>query len=167
MNSINNYILPVIALFIILYGFLKKNDVYSSFIDGAKEGFNVIIDIAPTVITMIFVIEIFLRSNFINIILGSLFHIKPEIISMIFLRPVSGNATLGILQNVFEKYGPDSYNGLLASLIQGSTETTIYVIALYFGSIGIKNVKSTLKIGLIVDFIGIIFGLLFAYIFFL
>ena len=85
---------------------------------------------------------------------------------MMFLRPVSGNATLGILSEIFNKYGPDSFNGLLGSLIQGSTETTIYVIALYYGSIGIKKIKGTLKIGLIVDLIGVLLGLILSYFFF-
>ena len=167
MNNISNYILPIIALVIIVYGLIHKVNVYESFLNGCKEGFNVIIDITPTIITMVFAIEIFLKSNFMFNIIKNIKLISPEVLSMMILRPVSGSATLGILSDVFSKYSPDSFNGLLGSLIQGSTETTIYVIALYYGSIGIKNIKNTLKIGLIVDLIGILLGFFFAYFFFL
>lgn len=167
MNNISNYILPIIALVIIVYGLTHKVNVYESFLNGCKEGFNVIIDITPTIITMVFAIEIFLKSNFMFNIIKNIKLISPEVLSMMILRPVSGSATLGILSDVFSKYSPDSFNGLLGSLIQGSTETTIYVIALYYGSIGIKNIKNTLKIGLIVDLIGILLGFFFAYFFFL
>lgn len=166
MIEISNYILPIIALFIIGYGYIKKVDIYNSFLNGCKDGFNVIIDITPTLLTMIFAIEIFLKSNFLAYIFGNIKVISPEVLSMMFLRPVSGSATLGILSNVFSKYGPDSFNGLLASLIQGSTETTIYVIALYYGSVGVKKIKNTLKIGLLVDFFGILLGLVLSYFFF-
>ncbi|MBO4600766.1 MAG: spore maturation protein [Bacilli bacterium] len=167
MNNISNYILPIIALVIIVYGLIHKVNVYESFLNGCKEGFNVIIDITPTIITMVFAIEIFLKSNFMFNIIKNIRLISPEVLSMMILRPVSGSATLGILSDVFSKYSPDSFNGLLGSLIQGSTETTIYVIALYYGSIGIKNIKNTLKIGLIVDLIGILLGFFLAYFFFL
>lgn len=166
MINFNDYLIPIIILFIIFYGFFKKVNVYESFLSGCIEGFKVIIDISPTVITMIFAINIFLNSGIMNIFSAHLSKLSPEVLSMMLLRPISGNATLGILQNVYLKYGCDSFNGLLASLVQGSTETTVYVIALYYGSIGVKKIKNTLKIGLVVDFFGIVLATLFAYLFF-
>ena len=166
MINISNYIIPIISLSIIIYGYIKKVDIYNSFLNGCKDGFQVIIDIAPTVLTMIFAIEIFLKSNFLTYIFRHLKVLSPEVISMMLLRPVSGNATLGILSEIFNKYGPDSFNGLLGSLIQGSTETTIYVVALYYGSVGVKKIRNTLKIGLIVDLIGILLAILLSYFFF-
>ena len=166
MLNINNYVLPFIIIFIILYGYFKKINVYDSFLKGTIDGFKVVIDITPTIITMIFVINIFIESNFFGYILSNIKLIKPESLSMMLLRPVSGNATLGIMQEIFIKYGPDSFNGILASLMQGSTETTIYVLALYFGSIGVKNYKNTLKIGLLVDLFGILLAFTVTYFFF-
>lgn len=166
MNHVSDYILPLISLFIIFYGFFHKVNVYDSFIKGVIEGFKVIIDIAPTVITMIFVIDLFLKSNITYYLFNKISFFKHEIISMMFLRPISGTATLGIMQQIFDKYGPDSSAGYLASLLQGSTETTVYVIALYFGSVNIKKIGNTLKIGLIVDLIGILFAIFFSYLFF-
>ena len=166
MIDINNIILPVIVLFIIFYGHLKHVDIYNSFLSGCMDGFNVIVDITPTIITIIFAIEILLKSNFLTYVFSGLNKFTPELISMMILRPISGNATLGILSDIYRKYGVDSYNGFLASLIQGSTETAIYVVALYYGSVGVKKIKNTLKIGLIVDFIGILLGILFASFFF-
>lgn len=166
MNSINDYILPIISILIIIYGYLKKVNIYESFLNGVTDGFKVIIDIAPTIITMCFVINIFISSKFLHYFISNVKILPPEIFSMLILKPISGSATLGILKNIFDIYGPDSFNGLLASLIQGSTETTVYVIALYFGSVGIKKIKNTLKIGLLVDAFGIILGVIFAYLFF-
>ena len=167
MINISDYILPLIAFFIIFYGYFHKINVYESFLKGCIDGFNVIIDIAPTIISMVFVIEIFLKSKFIHYVVGNFLGFSPETLSMMLLRPISGSATLSIMQNIFVKYGPDSFNGLLSSLIQGSTETTIYVIALYYGSVGIKKIRNTLKIGLLVDLIGIVLALIFSYFSFL
>ena len=163
---INNFILPLIILVITFYGFIKKVNVYETFLEGCKDGFKIVIDIAPTIITMIFVITIFIKSNFIHYISKDIRIISPEIISMSLLRPISGSATLGLMEEIFLVYGPDSFNGFLASLLQGSTETTVYVVALYYGSIGIKNIKNTLKIGLIVDLFGILFAILLGFLFY-
>ena len=85
---------------------------------------------------------------------------------MIFLRPISGNASLAILNNIMKIYGPDSYLGLLASVIQGATDTTVYVLALYFSSIKIKNSRYALWVGLFADFCGILTALIVARFFF-
>lgn len=166
MLFINNLIVPIIILFIIFYGYIHKINVYDSFLKGLTDGFKLIIDISPTIIAMIFVVNIFTKSNFVNLLFSSVKGISPNLFSMALLRPISGNASLGVMQDIFEIYGPDSLNGFIASLLQGSTETTIYVVALYFGSIGVKKVKNTIKIGLIVDLIGIILAFLLGYLFY-
>lgn len=166
MLFINNLIVPIIILFIIFYGYIHKINVYDSFLKGLTDGFKLIIDISPTIIAMIFVVNIFTKSNFVNLLFSSIKGISPNLFSMALLRPISGNASLGVMQDIFRIYGPDSLNGFIASLLQGSTETTIYVVALYFGSIGVKKVKNTIKIGLIVDLIGIILAFLLGYLFY-
>lgn len=159
---INNLIFPLIIIIVIFYGYYKKVNIYESFLEGIKEGFLTIIDIAPTIISMVFAINIFLDSKIINYLIGFNSYINSDILSMIVLRPVSGNATLSILNSIYIKYGVDSNIGFIASLIQGSTETTVYVIALYYSYINVKKIKNTLKIGLIVDLFGIILALFIA-----
>ena len=153
---LNDFLIPIIVIVIVFYGFIKKCDIYDSFINGAVDGLKISVKIIPTLLAMIFAVNIFVGSN----ILSDIFNFfNSDIIPMIFLRPISGNASLAILNNIMKIYGPDSYLGLLASVIQGATDTTVYVIALYFGSIGIKKIKYGLVVGLLADLIGIIASL--------
>ena len=109
----------------------------------------------------VFAINIFLDSNFVPFILGifqnffELIHIPMEIMPMALLRPISGTASLAIMNDIFIASSPDSYVGRLASVLQGCTDTTIYVLALYFGSIGIKKIRYSLAVGLFADLVGI------------
>lgn len=148
---LNNYIIPVIVIVILFYGYIKKKDIYEDFIEGSLEGLKILIDIIPAILAMIFAINIFVESGIMNIIGGRL----KDIIPMLVLRPISGNATLAVLTNIYKIYGVDSYYGFLASVIQGATDTTIYVLALYFGSIKIKKTRYALWVGLFADFFGI------------
>lgn len=167
----NKYIIPIIILIIISYGIIKKNNIYDDFLSGAKDGLKMMFEIIPTIIAMIFAVNIFLKSG----ILSSLVHIVLrylninipfELFAFALLRPISGNATLAILNNILINNGPDSFIGILASTMQGCTDTTIYVLALYFSSIKIVNSRYALFVGLFADLIGIIASVLFVYIFF-
>lgn len=155
-------ILPILVLFIIGYGFIKKNNVYDDFIDGAKQSFDIILSMFPCMLAMIFGINIILESGFIDYffkLFSSFFsklNIPIEILPMAIMRPISGSSALAILNNLFSVYGPDSLIGRIASVIQGSTDTTLYVLTLYFGSIGIKKIRYAMYVGLIADLIGII-----------
>lgn len=149
---LNDFLVPIIVFFIMGYGFFKKCDIYDSFIKGAVDGLKISVKIIPTLLAMIFAVNIFVGSN----VLSDTFNfVNSDIIPMIILRPISGNAALAVLNNILKVYGPDSYMGLLASVVQGATDTTVYVIALYFGSVGIKNSRYALPVGLIADFFGI------------
>ena len=160
---VNNYLIPVILLVIIFYGFIKRIDLYDSFVEGCLDGLKIVIKIIPALLAMILAVNIFLKSN----ILYYLFkNMNGDILSMIFLRPISGNASLAVLNRIFYKFGPDSFLGFLASIIQGATDTTIYVLALYFGSVGIKKIRYSLVVGLMADFCGIMAALVVAKIFF-
>ncbi len=149
----------MLVLLIICYGAFKKVNVYDSFIQGSKESFDLVFTIFPPMLAMIFSVNILIESNFFNYIF---FLLKPiqflpnEIFPMMLLRPISGSASLATLNSIFSKYGPDSLAGLIGSVIQGSTDTTFYVITLYFGSIGVKKIKYSLWAGLFADLIGII-----------
>lgn len=172
MNTLSKIVIPLFVFFIVFYGFIKKVNLYDSFLEGAKEGLNISVNIFPNVLAMVFAINIFLDSNFVYEILkvfeGFLmkFNIPLDILPMAILRPISGTATLAIMNDIFMSYGPDSYAGRLASVLQGCTDTTIYVLALYFGSIGVKKIRYSLVVGLIADLIGITIAFILTAIFF-
>lgn len=159
MSSI---IIPLIVVFIIGYGLIKKVNIYETFLEGAKEGLVTAFNITASVVAMIFGVQIFLSSGFIEGVLGkfsdffNLIHLPIDILPMALLRPISGTASLAIMNNIFLTHGPDSFLGLLASTIQGCTDTTIYVLALYFGSVHITKSRHALLCGLFADLTGII-----------
>ena len=165
-SIISNLIIPIMVLSIILYGIKKKINVYDVFVEGAKESFEMVLTIFPCLLGMILAINIFLKSDFLNVFLNIIepfftyVKIPMEIVPMAIMRPISGGSTLAILNNLLEDYGPDSFIGRIGSVIQGSTETTLYVSTLYFGSIGIKKIRYALWVGLLVDLIGILSGII-------
>lgn len=162
MIAISNILIPLLVLGVVLYGIIKKVDVYDVFIEGAKEGINIGVSIFPYMLGMILGINILLKSNFLDVIFNFLkplfdfIDIPIDILPMALLRPVSGSAALSILNNILTNYGPDSFIGRLASTIQGSTDTTIYILTLYFGTVGIKKIRYSLWAGLIADLGGIV-----------
>jgi len=168
----SNYILPIIVLFIIIYS-VNKCNLYDSFIEGAKEGISIAISIFPSILAIIFSTRIFISSGFFNFLLDllkpalNLISFPKEVFPLAILRPISCNAALSIMIENFKKYGVDSFIGTLSSIIQGSTDTTFYVISLYFGVIGIKKIKHTLFIALLVDLIGIITAIILTNLFIL
>lgn len=172
MNLISKIIIPLFVLLIILYGAKKKVNVYDSFLIGAKEGLVMVFHIAPTIIAMVFAVNIFLDSRFLEGILSFLkpfltsTNIPMDIIPMALLRPISGTASLAIMNDIFINFGPDSFIGRLASTLQGCTDTTIYVLALYFGSIKVTKTRYSLKVGLFADLCGIIAAFIITSIFF-
>ena len=172
METVSLIILPIIVLSILITAFIKKVNIYDKFLEGAKEGLIMTFKIAPNIFAMIFAVNIFIKSSFLSDIFSFItpvltkMDLTSEIIPMCFLRSISGTSTLGIMANIFETYGPDSIMGYLASIIQGSSDTTLYVIALYFGSVGITKSRYALKAGLFADFIGIIVSFILVSFFF-
>jgi len=172
MATVSFIILPIIVIFIIIYALKKKINIYDEFLNGAEEGLITCFRIIPNLFAMIFAINILIKSNIIQdmfVFLESYltqFSLTADIIPMAILRSISGSSTLAIMSNIFNIYGPDSIMGLLASTIQGSSETTLYVITLYFGSIGITRNRYALKVGLFADLCGIIASFALVYLFF-
>lgn len=163
------YVIPLIVLFIIVYSYKKKVNIYDEFLVGAKEGLVAAFNLVPSVVAMVLAINIFVRSGILEFFLSFLpnIGIPIEALSMAILRPISGNAALAMMNQVFTLYGPDSYAGYLASIIQGCTDTTIYVLALYFGSVKITKTRHALWAGLFADFCGLVAAFVLCYIFFL
>lgn len=160
--NLSLFILPCIVLGIVFYAYHKKVNVYEAFIEGSKESFDMIMSMFPSLLAMIFGVNIFIKSGILNGILKFFspflytFHIPVDIVPMALIRPISGSSSLAILNTIFEKFTPDSYIGKLASILQGSTDTTFYILTLYFGSVGIKKIKYSLWAGLLADVAGIV-----------
>ena len=172
LNFISELMIPLLVVIIVIYGLRKKINLYDAFIDGSVESFQMILTIFPCILAMIFGINIFLESgiltgvlNLIRPLLVSL-RVPVEIVPMALMRPISGNATLAILNNLLRDFGPDSLIGRIGSVIQGSTETTFYVLTLYFGSVGVKKIRHAMWTGLVVDLIGIISSVIIVLLFF-
>lgn len=172
MNTFSKLVIPLFVVFVIFYGFIKKVNLYDSFLEGAKDGLSISFSIFPNVMAMVFAINIFLDSNFVYEVLSifkpllNYINIPLDILPMAILRPISGTATLAIMNDIFTNFGPDSYAGRLASVLQGCTDTTIYVLALYFGSVGVKKIRYSLGVGLIADLIGIVVAFILTALFF-
>ena len=160
------------VLLIVIYGVRKKVDVYDTFLDGAKDSIGMIATLFPTFLAMIIGVNILINSGFLLFVLSFLkpifnaLSVPLEILPLAAIRPISGSASLAILNNIFETLGPDSFTGILASVMQGSTDTTLYVITLYFGSIGVKKIRYALWAGLCADLIGIVASIIITNIFF-
>ena len=172
MEKISLIALPILVLFIIFYGYKKNINIYNEFLKGAEEGAITSFKILPNLFAMVFAVNILIKSGFLHDSFGFLstfltkYNLTSDIVPMFFLRSISGNSTLVLMTKIFNEYGPDSIMGLLASTIQGSSDTTFYVIALYFGSIGITKSRYALPAGLFADFCGIIASFILVYLFF-
>lgn len=169
MNFISTAVIPIFIIFVIMYGFKSKINIYDSFLDGVKDGLHIVYNIFPAILAMVFAVNIFLESNVLYFLLNPILKnipLAPEILPMAILRPISGTASLSIMTSIFNSYGPDSYNGLLASVLQGCTDTTVYVIALYYSSIKVSKTRYTLMVGLFADLVGIIMAFIITNIFF-
>lgn len=157
------WIIPVLTLGFVLFGWLRKVPVYETFVEGAKDGFDVALKIIPYLVAILVAVSMFRESGALQFIIDplskvtSLIGLPGEALPMALLRPLSGSGAYGILASIIENplIGPDSYVGYLVSTFQGSTETTFYVLAVYFGAVQIKNIRHGLYAALIADFIGI------------
>lgn len=166
LNKISTLIIPLMVFGIIMYAIIKKINVYDVFVEGAKESFDMVLSLFPSMLAMILGINIFLKSNLLSTLINilkpilNIIKIPYQILPMALIRPISGSSSLAFLNTIFEQYGPDSFLGRLGSVIQGSTDTTFYIITLYFGCIGIKKIRYSLWAGLFADLIGIISSIL-------
>ncbi len=169
---LSKLLLPLIVLFIVVYGIIKKVNVYDVFIDGAKESFEMFVSLFPPMLGMILAINLFIKSNCLNYFLSflsptlDLLRVPLDIIPMAIMRPISGSSALAILNNILQTHGPDSLIGRMASVMQGSTDTTLYVLTLYFGSVGIKKIRHSLWVGLLTDLFAIIMSIIVVNLFF-
>jgi spore maturation protein B len=172
ISLISLWLIPFLIGFILLYGTFKKVPTYETFVEGGKEGIKIAISIIPFLVGMLVAISIFRASGALDFLVEflrpamSAIGVPAEIAPLAIIRPISGTAALGMTTDMIATFGPDSFMGRLASVLQGSTDTTLYVLTVYFGAVGIKKMGDALKVGLLADVVGIVVSILVVTFFF-
>ena len=162
INYISSAAIPLTILIIIVYGLLEKNKVYDTFVEGAKEGIEIVFNIFPTLIGIFVAVGALRSSGILDLIIKfiapitNLFNIPSEIMPLALVRPLSGSASMAVATDIMTTFGVDSKIGLIASTIMGSTETTLYTIAIYTSCVGVKKIRFVLAAALIADFVGML-----------
>jgi spore maturation protein B len=159
--------LPVIIAVIPTYAYIfRKVPVYESFIDGAKGGIPTVLKLMPHLVGMLVAVTVFRESGALDLLIGSLnpllatLGVPPEFLPIAHLRSISGSGSMAIMTDIFQAHGPDSFLGKLASTMQGASDTTLYVLTVYFGSVGIRNARYAVKVGLLADLASVVASLL-------
>ena len=164
--------LPLLIGVVILHGYLSKVDIFSCFVEGATEAVTMVVKILPYIVAIYFAVELFQVTGALDWLLRPFHSIlkvtgpPAEVLPLLIIRPMSGSAAMSLVLKLMEKYGPDSLIGLMAATIEGSTDTTMYIIGVYFGSVGVKNPRYAVLVGLAADVAGFVASILFCNLFF-
>lgn len=165
LNTISQWAIPLLLLIIPIYGFIKKVPVYEKFVEGAEEGFHTAVRIIPFLVGMMVAISVFRASGAMLVLadllkpLTDLIGAPAEIVPLAVMRPLSGSGVLGMATELMRAHGPDSFIGRLASVMQGTTDTTFFVLTVYFGSVGITRYRYSVLTGLSADITGFLAAL--------
>jgi spore maturation protein SpmB len=174
-NIASNVILFSVIISFILMGVIRKVNVYEAFIDGAKDGFMTAVKIIPYLVAILVAIGVFRASGALDWMVSGFTWLFQQVgintdftpaLPTALMKPLSGSGARGMMVDAMNTYGADSFVGRVVSTVQGATDTTFYVLAVYFGAVGIKNTRYAVVCGLIADFVGIIAAILMAYLFF-
>lgn len=166
------FVMPAFACIVVLFGLIKRVPVFDIFLKGAKEGIQLLYTIAPTIMGLVFAVDLLRSSGSVDAICkfidpaANFLGFPKEIIPMVLLRPVSGSGSTALLTALYSDCGPDSFAGRVASVLAGSSETTFYAIAMYFGSIKVKKIRHTLFAALMADFTAALMSVITVRIFF-
>lgn len=161
-------IIPILIFSIVTYGIIKKVKVYDCFIEGVKDGIALSLRVFPYILAMLVAVNLFKESGalkaFINITapIVKFIGLPPEILPLVLIKPLSGSGALGIYTDIVKTFGPDTFIGIVASIIMGTTETIFYTISVYLGSAGVKKIRHTLWAALLTDFTALIISLMVA-----
>ena len=156
------WVIPTFLFIALVYAMIKKVDVFDTFVEGAKEGFSTSVKLIPFLVAMLVAIGLLRASGALDLFIDLLtpvlsrFNIPAEVVPLAIMRPLSGSGALGITAEIFNSSGPDSFVGRIASTMQGSTDTTLFVLTVYFGSVGIRRTRHALAVGLLADLTGFI-----------
>lgn len=162
INFISNLAMPLIIFIIVLYGIIEKKDVFDKFIEGAKEGMKIVVNIFPTLIGLFLAVGSLRASGVIDLCISiiepilNIIKFPSEIMPLAILRPISGSSSIAIATDIMKKYGVDSQLGIIASIIMGATETTLYTITVYSTSVNIKKTRFVFLASIMADIVGII-----------
>lgn len=162
VNFLSNLAMPLVILLIIAYGLMEKNKVFDDFLEGAKEGMEIVFNILPTLIGLFVAIGALRNSGILDIIIRfitpllNVIHFPSEIMPLAMLRPISGSGSIAVATDIMKNYGVDNTIGMMASTIMGSTETTLYTIAVYTSAVKIKKTRFILLASLAADIVGIL-----------
>ncbi|MBP1762831.1 MAG: nucleoside recognition protein [Firmicutes bacterium] len=162
LDTVSRWAIPFLLLAIPVYGFLKRLPVYETFVEGAEEGFYTAVKIIPFLVGMLVAISVFRASGAMDYAIQAIMPLMQklgapaEVMPLALMRPLSGSGALGLATELIKIYGPDSLIGRMASVMQGTTDTTFFVLTVYFGSVGIKRYRYALLTGLSADITGLI-----------
>ena len=162
VNFVSNLAMPLMILMIVIYGLVEKNKVFDDFIEGAKEGIEIVLSILPTLIGLFVAIGALRNSGILDIIIRfiapllNVIRFPSEIMPLAMLRPISGSGSIAVATDIIKNYGVDSTIGMMASTIMGSTETTLYTIAIYTSCVKIKKTRFVLLASLAADVVGML-----------
>jgi spore maturation protein B len=164
-NYLSKSIIPIIFLLIITYGMFKGRKVYEWFIEGAKEGLDVVLRIFPYLLAMIIAVQIFKDAKLMDLLnnliapLGNMIALPKDLIPLLIIKPLSGSGAIGVFTDIIKSVGPDTRTGLIASVVMGSTETIFYTITVYFGAVKVKKIRHTLWAAVFADLTAIIMAI--------
>jgi len=159
-EQLSVWAIPIILLIVPVIGYFRHVNVYEAFVDGASEGFYTAIRIMPFLVAMMVAINIFRASGALDVSveyakpLLALLGVPPDVVPLALMRPLSGTGSLGLVTELLNTYGPDSMIGRIASTILGSTDTTFYILTVYFGAVGISKPRYSIGVGLLGDMVG-------------
>ena len=162
INFLSNLAMPLIILVIVFYGVIEKKEVFDKFIEGAKEGIKIVVNIFPTLIGLFLAVGTLRSSGVIDIVIKildpllNIVQFPTEIMPLALLRPISGSSSIAVATDIMKNFGVDSQIGIMAAVIMGATETTLYTIAVYSSSVKIKKTRFVLIAALTADIVGII-----------
>lgn len=162
ITTLSIWFIPSFILIVLLFATFQRLPTYELFVDGGKEGVTMAVSILPFLLGMMVAIAILRSSGAMDAFIGLIspllmkFGIPPDIVPLALVRPISGTAALGLTTELTQLHGPDSLLGRIAATMQGSTDTTLYILTVYFGAVGIKKTGYALKVGLLADLVGIL-----------
>jgi spore maturation protein SpmB len=177
LDFVSQWAIPTLILVFIVWAAMKRVPMYESFVTGAKEGFNIAVMIIPYLVAMLLVVKVFMASGlFDDIKYGLILAMQSmglgnyteslDLLPLAFTKPLTGSGARAVMVDMFEQHGPDSFLGMTASIMMGSTETTFYVLTVYYGAVQIKKIRHTLAACLWTDVVAVVTAIFFGYLFY-
>lgn len=162
ITHVANWAMPTLVALILVVAVYRRVPLYQTFVDGAKGGFGTAVRLIPHLVGMMVAVQVFRASGAMDLVIHALqpvlnvLHVPSEVAPLGLLRPITNAGSLALLADIFQQHGPDSHLGLIASTMQASSDTTLYVITVYFGSVGIQKIRYALHVGLLADFASVL-----------